>query len=70
VPSILADSYLRLVFKDGKAFERLRRHEVTLWRQMVQLILLLNAINRGSSTRETFGGHINRALWPPFKPPL
>jgi hypothetical protein len=65
VPSILADSYLRLVFKDGKAFERLRRYEV-----MVQLILLLNAINRGSSSRETFGGHINRALWPPFKPPL
>ncbi|HTM74380.1 MAG TPA: hypothetical protein VL198_14215 [Pseudolabrys sp.] len=66
----IADSYLRLLSKDGKAFKWLRRYEITLWRQMVQLILLLNAINRGSSTRETFGGHINRALWPPFKPPL
>ena len=66
----VAGSYLRLLFKNGKALERLRRYESSLWRQTVQLILLLNAVNRGSPTRETFGGSVNRALWPPFTPPL
>ena len=43
-----ARSFLKVAAANGAAFDRLSRHEFNLWRQLVQTILLLNAINRGS----------------------
>src|SRR5262249_25281678 len=42
----IARSFLRLGRTDGRVFERLGRYEMNMWRQTVQTILLLNAINR------------------------
>jgi hypothetical protein len=63
--SQVARSYRRLSLRDGKAFERLRRYDTGLWRQTVQLILLLNVLNRGASPHELSGRNVSRALWPP-----
>src|SRR5262245_45086007 len=73
-----ARSFLRLGRTDSRAFERLGRYEMNMWRQTVQTILLLNAINRrvdddgpkSSPTYLRFGlQKTPRYLrWPPVKP--
>ena len=73
---VFARSYLRLATKDGQAFERLRRYETSLWRQTVQIILLLNSTNRREEDRGAYGRNSlrlgslrkrsKRVLWPPF----
>jgi hypothetical protein len=40
----IACSFLRLTSLDNQVFERLGRYETTLWRQTVQILLLLSAI--------------------------
>jgi hypothetical protein len=47
----IARSYLRLANHDNGAFERLGRYEMNLWRQTVQIILLLNSINSNANDR-------------------
>jgi len=37
----LANTFLRLSNRSGEAFDRLRRYEITLWRQVAQIVLLL-----------------------------
>jgi hypothetical protein len=37
----LANTFQRLSNRSGDAFDRLRRYEVTLWRQVAQIVLLL-----------------------------
>jgi len=72
----VARSFLKVAAASGAAFDRLSRHEFNLWRQLVQTILLLNAINRGSSQDEAvieyprFGTmrKRRRILWPPLYP--
>ena len=73
----LARSFLKLTIEDSAAFDRLSRYEMGLWRQTVETVLLLNAINRDGNTN---GGDFNsrylrmrgsrrtfrRSLWPPF----
>ncbi|HUL87393.1 MAG TPA: hypothetical protein VLU23_04320 [Pseudolabrys sp.] len=71
--SSIAQSFMRI---DGNVFERLGRYEARLWRQAVQIILLLNSVNGHSSenfsTDEKYfrlGSAMakhRRALWPPF----
>jgi hypothetical protein len=70
----VARSYLRLATKDGQSFERLNRYETSLWRQTIQIILLLNSTNRrGDRTArrpsflrmESLRG---KRMWPPFGP--
>jgi hypothetical protein len=41
----IARAFLHLASVDNGAFERLGRYEMSLWRQTVQTILLLNSIN-------------------------
>lgn len=74
----LAQSFLQLAGNDGRIFERLGRYEISLWRQTVQIILLLNSINCPSDkyadpNRNDFRSkHTTelrrRTLWPPFVP--
>ncbi len=74
--SDIARSFLRLASLDRDVFERLGRYEMRLWRQTVQIILLLNSISRGASGyAEPYNKRpplryvtTNRRgqLWPPF----
>jgi hypothetical protein len=76
--SDIAHSFIRGACLDNDVFERLGRHETRLWRQLVQIILLLNSINRGSKTYADCDDKYfrpgngeakhRRALWPPFIP--
>jgi hypothetical protein len=71
-------AFMRSACLDNDIFERLGRHETRLWRQVVQLILLLNSINRGSKDYADRGDKYfrlgngvakhRRALWPQFVP--
>ena len=72
----VARSFLRLASKNANAFEHLRRYEMSLWRQTVQIVLLLNATNRRERGRVTHGPKELRlkslrtknegTLWPPL----
>jgi hypothetical protein len=72
----LAHSFMRSSRLDGDVFERLGRYETRLWRQAVQITLLLNAINRGAGEYAACDGTYlqlrnvaakrRRVLWPPF----
>jgi hypothetical protein len=75
----IARSFLRLASTDGNGFERLGRYEMSLWRQTLQIILLLNSINRGANNEGTnfndrflrlknMSRRSRRILWPPFVP--
>lgn len=75
----IARSFLRLVSTDGMGFERLGRYEMSLWRQTLQIILLLNSINRGANDEgsdysdrylrlKNMSRRSRRVLWPPFVP--
>jgi hypothetical protein len=76
----IARSFLRLASVDGRDFERLGRYETNLWRQTVQIILLLNSVNRGENDEaaDYYSGRYlrlknvprrsRRILWPPFVP--
>jgi hypothetical protein len=76
----IARSFLRLASIDGAVFDRLGRYEMSLWRQTVQVILLLNSVNRGAndggtdSYKERYlrlkkvSKRSRRILWPPFVP--
>jgi hypothetical protein len=71
----VARSYLRLATKDGQAFERLNRYETGLWRQTIQIILLLNSTNRhGEDSTAQRPGFLRmeslrgKRMWPPFGP--
>ena len=75
----LARSFLRVAVVDGAVFERFSRYEASLWRQTVEIILLLNSISLGD--REPHGRfsekHLRlkgsrmfrRVSWPPFASP-
>jgi hypothetical protein len=72
--SRLADSFVRSLQLDSSVFDRLGRYEMRLWRQVVQILLLLNSINCGSNSYGD-GTHLrlrnavakrHRVLWPPF----
>jgi hypothetical protein len=77
--SNMARSFRRLIRLDEKAFERLGRYEMNLWRQATQIILLLNSINRDGTAQfydekrlrfKTCPPRMRRhTLWPPFMPP-
>jgi hypothetical protein len=76
VPSEIARSFSR-VSSSGELFERLGRYEMKLWRQTVQIILLLNSINDRPKDYADFKGEpylVNlprrrrRVFWPPFMP--
>jgi hypothetical protein len=71
-----ARSFTQISRIESDVFERLGRYEMRLWRQAVQVILLLNSINHGSENL-AFGGDKyfrlgnaaakrQRTLWPPF----
>ena len=72
----VARSFLRLTTRDGFNFERLHRYEASLWRQTIQIILLLNSTSRcgeGSRARGpnslrlgSLRSKCKRSLWPPF----
>ena len=47
----LADAFSNMSHSDGCAFDRLRRYEVTLWRQSAQLLFYLDGCRRSSNTR-------------------
>jgi hypothetical protein len=71
----IARSFLRLASTNGKGFERLGRYEMSLWRQTLQIMLLLNSINHGrndDNDRSLRLKNISRrprsVLWPPFVP--
>lgn len=77
--SNIARAFLQLANLDQGVFERLGRYEMSLWRQTVQIILLLNSINHNGD--ETYPNGANRyltlknmprkdrrVLWPPFTP--
>jgi hypothetical protein len=54
--STVATSFLKLAQLDAGAFERLNRYEISLWRQVSQLLFTLDALRwrkcfRGSQTR-------------------
>lgn len=77
--SDIARSFLRLANLDSGAFERLGRYEMSLWRQTVQIILLLNSINHGANDGnadcddkclylKNVPRKRRRILWPPFVP--
>ena len=72
----IARSFMQISRTEGEVFERLGRYEVRLWRQAVQVILLLNSINHGSKNF-AFGddkyfrlgnaaAKRQHTLWPPF----
>jgi hypothetical protein len=72
----IARAYLRLATNYGQAFEQLRRYETSLWRQTVQIVLLLNATNRRGEDSAARGPSFLRleslrskrtgSMWPPF----
>ena len=72
----IARSFLRLASIDSGVFDRLGRHEMSLWRQTVQIVLLLNSVSRGANEYAAsehkylqlrhLAGRRRRALWPPF----
>lgn len=73
----IARSFLKLASTEGAAYERLGRYETGLWRQTVQVILLLNSINLGANEpdiRHPYVGSrkvqkkIRPIRWPPFTP--
>jgi hypothetical protein len=77
--SDIARSFLRLANLDSGAFERLGRYEMSLWRQTVQTILLLNSIH--NSAKDGYADcddkrlylrnapkKRRRILWPPIVP--
>ena len=74
----IACAYLQLATKDGQAIERLRRYETSLWRQTIQIVLLLNATNRRNENVGAVGrdrlrlgslrSKSERTFWPPFGP--
>jgi hypothetical protein len=75
----IARSFLRLASSEGHGFERLGHYEMSLWRQTLQIILLLNSINRDTTDEGTdFNNRYlrlknmprrsRRVLWPPFVP--
>jgi hypothetical protein len=76
--SEIARSFIRGACLDNDVFERLGHHETRLWRQVVQIILLLNSVNRGSKDYAdcdnkyfrlgTGVAKHRRAFWPPFIP--
>lgn len=55
VRSNIARSFLQLTNLDSGAFERLGRYEMSLWRQTVQIVLLLNSINRDANDKYVDG---------------
>jgi hypothetical protein len=67
--SHLSSSFLSL---DSTIFDRLGRYEASLWRQIIQTILLLNAINRRDNEGCFDCAHLTvrrkrrSILWPPF----
>ena len=68
-------SFLWLASTHGKCFERLGRYEMSLWRQTLQIMLLLNSINRGTNDDndrylrlKNISRRSRRILWPPFVP--
>jgi hypothetical protein len=68
----IAQSFLRLTNLDNQVFERLGRYETTLWRQTVQVLLLLSSIefrakDRFPDERPCFG-RVRRkhGRYPPF----
>ena len=75
--SDIARSFTRISNLDNDVFEKLGRYEMRLWRQTVQIILLLNSINRSENDahadcddkhfyiRNGSRKH-RRILWPPF----
>jgi uncharacterized membrane protein len=77
--SDIARSFIQLVTLDSGVFERLGRYEMGLWRQTVQIILLLDSINRAASDQyadcDDKSFHLRnvprrqrRIFWPPFMP--
>jgi len=78
VHACVARSFSRLASTDGKGFERLGRYEMSLWRQTLQIVLLLNSINRGANDDGTEHNdrylrlknirRPRRVLWPSFVP--
>ena len=73
----IARSFLRLASIDSGVFDRLGRYEMSLWRQIVQIVLLLNAVSRGANEYADIenkylqprhlAGRRRRAVWPPFE---
>jgi len=68
----LAASFMKASRLDKNAFEQLGRYETRLWRQVVQLILVLNAINADSNHGKhlhlrRIAFHRGHTLWPPFR---
>ena len=71
----IARSFLRLNSLGGTAFDCVGRYEKSLWRQTIQIIILLNAIN-GDSNGVLSGWHTRsrtemskparQIRWPPF----
>jgi hypothetical protein len=51
----LAETFLKLSNRSGDAFDRLRRYEVTLWRQAAQILLLLGHAPTPISSSENSG---------------
>jgi hypothetical protein len=75
VLSAIANSFMKVASREGTVFDRLGRYEIRLWRQAVQTILLLNAINRAPKDASAEGKYYRRrqgmkrhTLWPPFTP--
>jgi hypothetical protein len=77
--SDIARSFLRLANLDNGVFERLGRYEMSLWRQTVQIMLLLNSINRAAKDEyadcdakylhlKNSPREWRRLRWPPFIP--
>ena len=75
--SDVARSFTRIANLGNDVFEKLGRYEMRLWRQMVQIILLLNSINRSENDAGADcddkhfyirNGRVKhrRVLWPPF----
>ena len=75
----IARSFLRVAVLDGAVFERLSRYEAGLWRQTVEIILLLNSISLGDRAPHSRFGEkhlrlkgsrmFRRVSWPPFTSP-
>ena len=73
----IARSFLRLASIDSGVFDRLGRYEMSLWRQTVQIVLLLNSVSRGANEYADsenkylqlrhLAGRRRRAVWPPFE---
>ena len=67
----LARAFVKLAEHNGTSFDRLARYESRLWRQLVQIVTLVNAISQGSTVtadndRRLRMRSVNGLLWPPF----